>query len=305
MQLHEIVYLPKKGEESAEVVEHFPLPDRFPSLALRAIHPRHKVFSVRPFGQPLIDRGQYLYWHLSFSYAPGPYIGNLGDDEASRQASAAVSEAGMIVECALMKLGVEHCHAYSWPDGSLYFVIRRTQDDLSALIPRINAEMRAIYDEPVTLRWSYTRDKKTKKREYLKSTYGTRLVSVSGAIPIEDPWESDPHKMGCLNWVDYFERDLSWRRERKSGEDVENPQHQAFRAGMEEAFGHQRLFHYRVRPSEYALKKGREPATNEECAAYVAAYVLGKVLLALRLPAGVSQKPWRLLLDEDEARHFV
>lgn len=300
MQLYKVFYYPKKGVTNKMVaVLNLPLPDMYRSQALRALYPNHRIGEIRPIGKPLKDTGQYSYWQLSFNYSEGPWVGNPGDDEHSRAASRALSEAENVVEYALLKLGIEHRHTYSWPDGSIFYAIRTQEKDISRLVHLINQEMKGLRANPVTIKWSFTHDK---KRVNKTATYGNRSVQVKDSYPIKSPWESDPHKYGVLNWVEYFEKTRSWSKKDKSAEDHNNPVHRAFRAGFEEAFGHQRLYHYSVKPSPFAPKDARV-ASEEECTAYVAAYGLGKMLLTLSLPDGVAQKPWRLLLDESEVHH--
>jgi hypothetical protein len=299
MQIHEVFYYPKKGVSNRNViVARLPLPDTNRSQALRALYPHHKIGSIRPI-QPLRDHGQYTYWWLSFDY-PGPTVNIPTEDERTQAASQALSDAERSVDYALTKLGIEHRHSYSWPDGSVVYAIRLTPEkDISSVVEQINSTMRQLEEDPITLRWSFCYDK---KRTFRKIKFGAQRVTVESFGQIESPWESDPHKVGALNWVDFFEKEFRWRLLKDSGEQHGNLVHRAFRAGIEEAFGHQRLFHYQVRPTEIALRNGAQPASEEECTAYVGAYALGKVLLTLNLPDGAAQKPWRLLYDEGEPK---
>jgi len=308
MQVFEIAYEPKlssrgrTGGPLDPIKEYLPLDDNRITPVLRALHPEHRVTGIRPFGKPLKDRGQYTYWHMSFRYDVGPFINIPTDSDADREASKNLCNAERSVNFALTRLGLEYKSTYSWPDGSLCYAIRTTEKSISGLIPKINSEMAKLAEAPRPFRASHTYEK---KRTHRRGVYGAFPVTVENVSQIATPFESDPHKAECLNYVEFFESKPYWRRFNKAvmgkdPEDTKNPEHQAFRAGFEEAFGHQRLFHYTVKPSDYVISRDGEPASNEVCAAYVAAYALGKVLLTLALPDGAYQKPWRLLYDEGE-----
>lgn len=78
------------------------------------------------------------YFQLSFSYS-GPVVNMLDDDEESVDASKANTAANKNAVIVLDRLKqdgkiIEHKHAYSWPDGSLYrFVSAPDTLDDSAL----------------------------------------------------------------------------------------------------------------------------------------------------------------------------
>ena len=61
------------------------------------------------------------YYTVEFQYR-GPYCGP--DPEASPDACEALDSAETLVEQTLNRLKVEWVHQYSWPDGSMYKMVR-------------------------------------------------------------------------------------------------------------------------------------------------------------------------------------
>lgn len=68
------------------------------------------------------------YYLLSFSYNGETVNCGPGDDDLSRDASAACFSAEDRVEQLAKEANLEMCHAYSWPDGSLYKYVRTKKE---------------------------------------------------------------------------------------------------------------------------------------------------------------------------------
>lgn len=297
MRLHEITFTPLKGTGLSTVYETLPLEKAERTEALSGMYPHHKVAKIRPL-QVLKDRGQYTYWNLSFDHE-GPFCRMMASDDAHRVAAKALSNAARCVELALLRQKHEFKSGYMAPDGSLFYIIRIDRTlHIDAVVKLIDEELKRISDRPFKLRTAFVRNK---KRTRLVAEFGSR-VKVGTVYPIASPYEGDPFTRDCLNYVEVFESPLHCeeRWAQAMAEDPSNPLHEAFREGMQEAFGHQRLYYHNVLPSEFVCVPNVPPASEEACATYVAAYTLGKILLTLLLPEGATQKPWRLLYDEGQ-----
>lgn len=302
MQMYEVTYEPKNGTGGTTLSEKLVLACDKVTDIVRAIHPKHKVRGLVPVSPPLKDLGQYTYWTLSFRYS-GKTASLMNDDETVGIASRYLAHAERSVAYVLTKLQIEAKHSYSWPDGSLYYTIRTLAADVSGLVHDINRELEALHTTPFSIR--KPRLDASGKRCYVRSEFGKVHVVVDSYNQITDPFTCDPHKAGSLNYVDYFETLPYWARDlSKDFEDFTNPLHQAFRSGFEEAFGHHRLFYYKVLPSKFTFSGQGESANDDLCAAYTSAYLLAKLLLTLWLPDPAKQPAWSLLYDEGEKPTF-
>jgi len=111
------------------------------------------------------------YFSAEFGYS-GSVVNIVSENEATKRADADLTKAIQEVEGALDRAGVEHLHAYAWPDGSLYRFIR-TELDWPELHDKISAELGE----------------------------NLNLLSVYNKNPSDNPY-----KFGCPTLKDYFEK---------------------------------------------------------------------------------------------------
>lgn len=115
------------------------------------------------------------YYTIEFLY-PGPRVRILGDnDEGTNVACQALINACKIVEN-ILKQKFEFIHAYSWPDGSLYYTVKTElpKEDLQIILEDLfkNTDIcvSTVYIEPDEDTWNVM-DKTT-----VKSTFDNRKL---------------------------------------------------------------------------------------------------------------------------------
>lgn len=294
MQNYKVTYVPKTttkvSRKAGTVVEVVPLADPNSSV-LRALHPNMRMVSVVPTGEHLKDVGQYAYYSLDISYSPGPYRGNLCEDEGTRLASNAATEAEHTLILALTRLRLEYQHSYSWPDGALYYDIRiLASEDIADVKSRIDKECEEIQRNPIKLKYKY-------KNSTTFSTYevGAQQVRVKTPRRYDYPWESEGRGF-TINMVDSFENDPLYMRMKhnEDAKDYENKLHTSFERGMQEAYGHPKLFYIRL------IER-----TEEEINTFAAGYILGKLILALTVPDNVSMQPWTFVYEPGQSQFRI